>query len=125
MERRRQVKNWLKQTLDPLKHQQLDIQQQALKLTANRYLDFICSNVETHTISVYHTVFSKHYFLSEACNKKRLTNLMVWQYVWVPGFCQFKILCETACRTDHFTGYNFTEQFQDFMMSCESNFEYI
>ncbi|GLJ35374.1 hypothetical protein SUGI_0711430 [Cryptomeria japonica] len=33
--RRRQVKLWLKNTSDPLKFQQLDIQQQALKLTAN------------------------------------------------------------------------------------------
>lgn len=33
--RRKQVKLWLKNTSDPLKYQQLDIQQQALKLTAN------------------------------------------------------------------------------------------
>ena len=36
--RRRQVKLWLKNTSDPLKYQQLDIQQQALKLTANRFM---------------------------------------------------------------------------------------
>jgi DNA polymerase alpha subunit A len=35
VERRKQVKGWLKRTSDILKYQQLDIQQQALKLTAN------------------------------------------------------------------------------------------
>ncbi|KAI5077505.1 hypothetical protein GOP47_0007329 [Adiantum capillus-veneris] len=35
VERRRQVKKWLKNTSGALKRQQLDIQQQALKLTAN------------------------------------------------------------------------------------------
>lgn len=38
VERRKQVKGWLKKTTDILKYQQFDIQQQALKLTANRYL---------------------------------------------------------------------------------------
>ncbi len=37
VERRKQVKGWLKRTSDILKYQQLDIQQQALKLTANRF----------------------------------------------------------------------------------------
>ncbi|BBN16162.1 DNA polymerase alpha subunit A [Marchantia polymorpha subsp. ruderalis] len=35
VDRRRQVKSWLKKTTDDLKYRQLDIQQQALKLTAN------------------------------------------------------------------------------------------
>ncbi|KAJ7530423.1 hypothetical protein O6H91_14G003600 [Diphasiastrum complanatum] len=35
VDRRKQVKHWLKKTSDLLKYQQLDIQQQALKLTAN------------------------------------------------------------------------------------------
>ncbi|KAL2611548.1 hypothetical protein R1flu_023240 [Riccia fluitans] len=35
VDRRRQVKSWLKKTSDDLKYRQLDIQQQALKLTAN------------------------------------------------------------------------------------------
>ncbi|KAG0614550.1 hypothetical protein M758_6G185500 [Ceratodon purpureus] len=35
VERRKQVKGWLKRTTDILKYQQFDIQQQALKLTAN------------------------------------------------------------------------------------------
>lgn len=35
VERRKQVKGWLKKTTDILKYQQFDIQQQALKLTAN------------------------------------------------------------------------------------------
>ena len=34
----RQVKLWLKNMSDPLNYQQLDIQQQALKLTANRFM---------------------------------------------------------------------------------------
>ncbi|XP_024534663.1 DNA polymerase alpha catalytic subunit [Selaginella moellendorffii] len=35
VDRRKQVKQWLKKTTDVLKYQQMDIQQQALKLTAN------------------------------------------------------------------------------------------
>ena len=37
VDRRKLVKGWLKKTTDILKYQQFDIQQQALKLTANRY----------------------------------------------------------------------------------------
>jgi DNA polymerase alpha subunit A len=57
VERRKQVKGWLKRTSDILKYQQLDIQQQALKLTANRFflnksgntivlcIDVICKSI--------------------------------------------------------------------------------
>lgn len=37
VERRRQVKNMLKNEQNPIKRQQHDIRQQALKLTANRW----------------------------------------------------------------------------------------
>ena len=82
----------LMRTESGLKVQQLDILQQALKLTANRFVFFCCifcvlilplipSRLDSfiHSFSLY------------------LVNY-VRQYVWVPGVFQFTILCKATGR---------------------------
>lgn len=85
VERRKLVKKWMKnekeknEKADPIKVQQLDIQQQALKLTANRCLFFF--------------FFFLHLVLSVQNWYIILPSVCVMQYVWVPRIFQFKILC--------------------------------
>ena len=88
VERRRNVKKWMK-TASGLKIQQLDIQQQALKLTANRFLllfrlliccphlDYISLVLEFIYIYIYGWVL---------------------QYVWMLGVFKLEILCKATGR---------------------------
>lgn len=51
VQRRRMVKSWMKNA-SGLKLQQLDIQQQALKLTANRYFSFFFSHLYSRLVLI-------------------------------------------------------------------------
>lgn len=92
VERRRMVKSWLK-TASGLKAQQFDIQQQALKLTANRSHCFCYINTLTLYILVLLDASS-----SLTCFWKYFSrdDKILLQYVWVPRILQFKILCKIA-----------------------------
>ena len=82
----------LMRTESGLKVQQLDILQQALKLTANRFVFFCC----TFRVLILPLIPSRLDSLIHSFSLY-LVNY-VWQYVWVPGVFQFTILCEATGR---------------------------
>lgn len=104
VERRRMVKSWLK-TASGLKAQQFDIQQQALKLTANRSHCFCY----THTPTLYILVL-----LDASSSLSYYWRYFSWgdkillQYVWVSRILQFKILCKVASRAYNLTSRKLT-----------------
>ena len=99
--RRRQVKLWLKNTSDPLKYQQLDIQQQALKLTANRFM----LSSDFQVIPPLHWC-SFQYLLVRSLEFGNLNvfTCCIFQYVWIFRTHKLDILCKSSCRAYHLTG---------------------
>lgn len=88
------MKSWLK-TASGLKAQQFDIQQQALKLTANRLMFLVNSLSTLKAFFIYLSLPFYLYFI------------YLVQYVWMPGFFQLKILCKAPCRTYYSTSKMF------------------
>jgi hypothetical protein len=93
------VKSWMKNA-SGLKVQQLDIQQQALKLTANRFIFIFLASRFWFFFSI--NVTAVHYIIPTFFFLYILTWL-VMQYVWMPWVFQFKILCKATCRTNNST----------------------
>ena len=99
--RRRQVKLWLKNTSDPLKYQQLDIQQQALKLTANRFM----LSSDFQVIPTLHWCsFQDLLVRSLEVDKLNVFTCCIFQYVWIFRIHKLDILCKSSCRAYHLTG---------------------
>ena len=99
--RRIQVKLWLKNTSNPLKYQQLDIQRQALKLTANRFM----LSSDFQVIPPLHWFsFQDLLVRSLKVDKLNVFTCCIFQYVWMFRIRKLDILCKSSCRAYHLTG---------------------
>lgn len=86
------VKSWMKNA-SGLKVQQLDIQQQALKLTANRFV-FIVVFCDLFSFALRPDCFAIQRILSSLY----IADMLTMQYVWMSWVFQLKILCKASCR---------------------------
>lgn len=104
VERRRMVKSWLK-TASGLKAQQFDIQQQALKLTANRSHCFCYMHMHTLYILVLLDASSSYWYYWRYIS---WGDKILLQYVRMSRILQFKILCKVASRAYNLTSRKLT-----------------
>ena len=86
---------------DPLNYQQLDIQQQALKLTANRFM----LSSDFQVIPPLHWC-SFQYLLVRSLefDKLNVFTCCILQYVWLLRIHKLDILCKSSCKAYHLTG---------------------